>query len=718
MRTRAFIHLAAASVAAAGVFSFSVQLGHGSSVAEAAVRSGGVFSSAATSTPSGVPSTPGPSGTARRTDAEDALEQTLSRPAGTATLAPGETVVDESRPHRHVVDPRTGGLISVAGARGSIPKARDLGPMHADPLPAGVSLADPTDTRSLLERAGVLQAALAAAGRPVTAGATAPIGTPGIASLSAHVAPSCAGTGDDGKRVQVLYVHEASTPSRYADVLPVLRNEVANVDDVFAVSSEQTGGGRRVRWVHDADCLPVVQDVTVPDGALGPDFWGTVNALQALGFDDPNRKYLTFADANQFCGIGTLYNDLRQTDNYNDGYAASFARVDTNCWSTAHSVAAHELTHNLGGVQQGAPHATTNGHCWDDADLMCYDDGSGVPVQQVCAAAQEDLLDCNHDDYFNTDPAPGTFLADSWNTASSSFLDTVPVLATPPDVTVNAGVQSAQTGDSVRFTATSPKPVAWAWSTTSACALTDGSAAGTADLVCPSTVTGAVSVTATATDTASGAVGSGSASVTLTKALAPTVRVSAPDSAVNGTGFTVSASVTGKAPYTYAWTAGPCTVADATLSTATVTCPDGTESRQLPVTATVTQGDGQASQATSYVALTGSTGAPAPRTATSWTTPRAAKGVITATLSAGHTALSGLPVTLQVMWPGTSEWVDLQTMVTGSKGLATGDTGNRAGTFRFTYEGDESRAGSLSADEVVKPAKVPPGSSKEDLPLS
>ena len=76
-----------------------------------------------------------------------------------------------------------------------------------------------------------------------------------------------------------------------------------------------------------------------------------------------------------------------------------------------------------------------------------------------------------------------------------------------------------------------------------------------------------------------------------------------------------------------------------------------------------------------------------------------------------------MPVTLQVMWPGTSEWVDLQTTVTGSKGLATGDTGNRAGTFRFTFQGDESRAGSLSAEEVVKPAKVPPGSSKDDLPL-
>jgi hypothetical protein len=69
------------------------------------------------------------------------------------------------------------------------------------------------------------------------------------------------------------------------------------------------------------------------------------------------------------------------------------------------------------------------------------------------------------------------------------------------------------------------------------------------------------------------------------------------------------------------------------------------------------------------------------------------------------------------MWPGTSEWVDLQTTVTGSKGLATGDTGNRAGTFRFSYEGDGTRDASLSAEEVVKPAKVPPGSSKGEVPL-
>ena len=234
MRTRALIHLAAATVAAAGAFSVSVQVGRPSPAAAS-----------------------GRSEAAPALDARQALEQGPARATGTAGTRPagaGHTVVDESTQHSHVVDPWTGGLVSVAGASGTIPKSRHLGPMHEDPLPAGVSLHDPTDTGSLLERAGVEQAALAASSLPVTAGATAPVGTPGIATLGAHVAPSCSGTGTDGKRVQVLYVHEASTPSRYADVLPVLRNEVANVDDVFAVSSEQTGGGRRVRWVHDADC--------------------------------------------------------------------------------------------------------------------------------------------------------------------------------------------------------------------------------------------------------------------------------------------------------------------------------------------------------------------------------------------------------------------------------------------------------------------------------
>ncbi len=317
--------------------------------------------------------------------------------------------------------PRAGGVVSLAGAAGAVPDPGRLGPVHLDPLPAGVSLDVPDRTGTLLARSGA-RASVAHALAVAADSVTRPAGTPGIASLSEHVRPSCSGSGTDGHRVQVLYLHAAGT-SRYRQVLPVLRNEVANVDDVFALSARQTGGERRVRWVHDAGCLPVVGDVAVPARALGTDFWATVAAVKARGFTSPARKYFMFADAAKICGIGTVYDDPSPTHNLNDGRYPSYARVDTPCWSGAHSTPAHELTHMLGGVQPNAPHATRFEHCWDESDLMCYDDGSGARLRQVCPASQEQLLDCHHDDYFDTDPPRGSFLARSWDTARSSFLD-------------------------------------------------------------------------------------------------------------------------------------------------------------------------------------------------------------------------------------------------------------------------------------------------------
>ena len=57
----------------------------------------------------------------------------------------------------------------------------------------------------------------------------------------------------------------------------------------------------------------------------------------------------------------------------------------------------HEMTHNLGAVQWGAPHSTqprrpaatrSYGHCWQGADVMCYveDAGAAHAMQQDCAA--------------------------------------------------------------------------------------------------------------------------------------------------------------------------------------------------------------------------------------------------------------------------------------------------------------------------------------------
>ena len=55
---------------------------------------------------------------------------------------------------------------------------------------------------------------------------------------------------------------------------------------------------------------------------------------------------------------------------------------------------------------------------------MCYDDDASGPVVMtvVCTPEQEALLDCGDNDYFNTNPAAGNYLATHWNTANSSFL--------------------------------------------------------------------------------------------------------------------------------------------------------------------------------------------------------------------------------------------------------------------------------------------------------
>jgi hypothetical protein len=230
---------------------------------------------------------------------------------------------------------------------------------------------------------------------------------------------ACAGDGRTGKRVQLLYLHESASASRYGKFLNSFRTWAAGVDAIYDASAGETGGSRHIRYVTTPECRPDVAEVQLPDGSLRS-FASTIDALRSLGYNRADRKYLMFADTNLYCGISTYVNDTRPGRGNRNNGGPSYSRVDSGCWSAA--MAAHQLTHALGAILSDSPNATGAGSCLDEYDLLCGKDRTGKPVKNVCPKKNDIRLDCGHDDYFSTNPEPGSYLDIHWNVALSEFL--------------------------------------------------------------------------------------------------------------------------------------------------------------------------------------------------------------------------------------------------------------------------------------------------------
>lgn len=282
--------------------------------------------------------------------------------------------------------------------RADVPGAAAVCSHGPDPAPEGV---DVTQRRTAAELAA----------------ATATTST----TTAASGGTVCDGDGVTGNRVQVLYVRAADVADRWADLAPLVPAWLASTESVYVDSAAETGGVRHLRWVHDAACAPVVQQVQV--SSTGDDtFSNTVSELKALGWSRTDRKYLLLVDANVYCGIGSVRGDDTAGSANANNTGGSYARVDNGCWGQTNSVEAHELMHNLGGVQLSAPHTSGGWHCTDDNDRMCYADSTSVTMTYVCDSSHERLFDCGHDDYFSTAPPTGSYLATHWNAADSAFL--------------------------------------------------------------------------------------------------------------------------------------------------------------------------------------------------------------------------------------------------------------------------------------------------------
>ncbi|HVL06393.1 MAG TPA: fibronectin type III domain-containing protein [Acidimicrobiales bacterium] len=252
-------------------------------------------------------------------------------------------------------------------------------------------------------------------------------------AVPAAVTPICTGDGTSGPRVQLVYARPAGRPDRYDAYSASFLTWAAQVDAGLEESAEQTGGSRRIRFVHDGSCTPTITRVVVTAEAITDG--GAFNPqIRAAHGNPTDRRFLVWMDATEVCGVAEgRVDDRPDWKNRNNGPESLVARVDSGCWGIRDGLAeGHELFHTLGAVQQSAPHSTPGFHCTDEIDRMCGFDGSGLPVTMACPGNHEDLFDCNHDDYFHTDPAPGSYLATHWNTADSRFFTGPP--AAPSDV--------------------------------------------------------------------------------------------------------------------------------------------------------------------------------------------------------------------------------------------------------------------------------------------
>jgi hypothetical protein len=303
-----------------------------------------------------------------------------------------------------------------------------------DPAPAGIDLASPRTLDQLRDD-------LAATDRlmPELAGGSA---AGSVEATAAAGGIPCVGYGSAGPRVQAIYAHLNTAPSRYGEVAPLIRGWARQTDDIFDASAGQTTGSRHLRWVHDTHCTLAVARIALSQNAA-VNINQMMNELAAAGYNRSDRRYLVWFDTDVLCGIAVNVPDDRPgQDNPNNASLPGithFGRVDTPCWGVPapeNQVEAHEIMHTLGAVQFSSPNTSSvsryeiYGHCTDEYDTMCYEgDGSPKPIRYVCPAANERFFDCRHDDYFHTNPRAGSYLATHWNSAMSRFLTRVDPVA-------------------------------------------------------------------------------------------------------------------------------------------------------------------------------------------------------------------------------------------------------------------------------------------------
>ena len=216
----------------------------------------------------------------------------------------------------------------------------------------------------------------------------------------------------------VLYGRLAGTPDLAGVHVPVIRQSMLQANAVLAADSYESGGVTADYKVLCDEAGNVRVDAFT---AASGSFADIVAGAKAAGFRDPRADYTIFFDASSTaCGIGSYSIDSSLAADNRSNSGGGYGIAYQGCWMDETPM--HENAHNQGAVQPGTPNSTgTGGHCFEERDVLCYSPDGGDRnqggVANLCSARV--TFDCGNDDYFDSAPEAGEYLASHWNLGSA-----------------------------------------------------------------------------------------------------------------------------------------------------------------------------------------------------------------------------------------------------------------------------------------------------------
>jgi hypothetical protein len=205
------------------------------------------------------------------------------------------------------------------------------------------------------------------------------------------------------------------------EIRDVVRGALGYLNEA-AIDGGATGGS--VHVLCDSSGEIIVEEAVLPTNMADADFSTVSRDLTLMGYNDLRAKHWVHYDDRSACscsGTGNLYlDDSPGASNTNNGNGTQPMFAVTWDRTTAYRTWLHELGHNLGAVQNSAPNTTGAGHCIDGRDIMCYNDGGPKASGYTSGVCAIQVFDCGKNDYFNLQPAPGSYLAKKWNLGSTN----------------------------------------------------------------------------------------------------------------------------------------------------------------------------------------------------------------------------------------------------------------------------------------------------------